>query len=184
VVKFSLLRAVLESAASAGFKSLQQMRTSIIVNFRDETSEVASEKREVESLGMKYVNIPWSGTSEPSSPQVVQFLDLVRANPNARIFIQCKRGADRTGVMIASYRMAVEHKAVSEAISEMFQFHYDHFFLPQLERYVNSLPELLHSSTMFSAYAPPLSAPSVPNAVAVAVAVPGVTVVALPTLAH
>ena len=56
---------------------MQQMGVAIIVNFRDERNEVAEEKSAVESLGLKYVSIPWSGADEPSSSQVVQFLDLV-----------------------------------------------------------------------------------------------------------
>ncbi len=145
--------------ASAGFKALQQMGVGIVVNFRDERGEIASEQRETESLGIKYVSIPWSGRSEPSDTQVVQFLDLVRANPQAKIFVHCKRGADRTGVMIAAYRIAVQHESVSEAVAEMRQFHYDHFWLPQLESYVMTLPNSLHSNPLFSAYAP-ISTPS------------------------
>ena len=113
---------------------------------------MAAEKRQVESLGMKYVGIPWSGHDEPSSAQVVEFLDLIRANPKAKIFVHCKRGADRTGVMVAAYRVAVDHKPVAEAVSEMHQFHYDWFWLPQLERYVKSLPSLLQKDARFSAY--------------------------------
>ena len=136
--------------ALLGFKALRLMGVAIIVNFRDESAEIATEQREVESLGIKYVSIPWSGRSEPSNSQVVQFLDLIRANPQANIFAHCKRGADRTGVMIAAYRIAVEHKTAPEAVSEMHQYHYDHFSLPQLQRYVNSLPQLLRSNPLFS----------------------------------
>lgn len=137
-----------------GFNALRQMGVAIVVNFRDEPKEIATERREVESLGIKYVTIPWSGRSEPSNAQVIQFLDLVRANPQAKIFVHCQRGADRTGVMIAAYRVAVEHKPVSEALSEMHKFHYTQFWLPQLERYVQTLPDLLKSNSLFNAYAP------------------------------
>lgn len=140
--------------STAGFKALQQMGVTIVVDFRDEPGEISGEKHEVEALGMKYVSIPWSGSSYPSSPQVVQFLDLVRANPQSKIFVHCKRGADRTGVMVAAYRIAVEHKPVPDAVSEMHQFHYDHFWLPQLERYVKSLPQLLTGDPLFAAYTP------------------------------
>ena len=161
--------------ALAGLKALQHMGVTIIVNFRNEPKETAAEQREVESLGMKYVSIPWSGRDNPSSAQVVQFLDLVRTNPQAKIFVHCQRGADRTGVMIAAYRIAVEHKPVNDAVAEMRQFHYDHFWLPQLERYVRSLPELLRGSPLFSAYTSAPSTPFLPNAasaVAAAVAPP------------
>jgi protein tyrosine phosphatase (PTP) superfamily phosphohydrolase (DUF442 family) len=82
----------------AGLRSLQKMGVTIIVNFRDD-QESAHEERAVEALGMKYLAMPWSGHREPSTPQVVQFLDLVRDNPQAKIFVHCQRGADRTGVM-------------------------------------------------------------------------------------
>jgi hypothetical protein len=56
----------------------------------------------------------------------------------------------------------VQHKTVSDAVLEMHQFHYDHFFLPQLERYVKALPESLGGKPIFSAYAPVSSAPFAP----------------------
>ncbi len=140
--------------SQAGFGALQQMGVAIVVNFREEPWETSTEKREVESLGMQYVGIPWKGKHTPSNAQIVQFLDLVRANPQAKIFVHCQRGADRTGTMIAAYRIAVEHEAVPDAVSEMYRFHYDHFWLPQLERYVDSLPHLLQTDKLFSGYAP------------------------------
>jgi len=148
--------------ALAGFSTLQAMGVGIVVNFRDEGAEMATEKRQVESLGIEYIGIPWSGHDEPSSVQVVKFLDLIRANPKTKIFVHCRRGADRTGVMVAAYRIAVEHEPVAAAVSEMHQFHYDWFWLPQLERYVESLPGLLQKDARFSAYS------SVPSPVAAA----------------
>jgi len=138
--------------SSTGFGALHHMGVGIVVNFRNETRETSAERLEVESLGMKYVGIPWSGRDNPSDAQVVQFLDLVRANPQTKIFVHCQRGADRTGTMVAAYRIAIQHQAVKDAVSEMHSFHYDHFFLPQLERYVVSLPRLLQDDPLFAAY--------------------------------
>ena len=138
----------------AGFGALQQMGVAIVVNFREEPGETAIEERDVESMGMRYVNIPWSGRDNPSNAQIAQFLDLLRANPQTKIFVRCLRGADRTGTMVASYRIAVQHQPVGQAVSEMHQFHYDHFWLPQLQRYVIAFPNQLKSNAMFSAYAP------------------------------
>jgi tyrosine-protein phosphatase SIW14 len=137
-----------------GFNALHAMGVGMVINFRDEPKEMADEKHEVESLGIKYVGIPWSASHDPSSAQIVDFLDLVRANPNTKIFVHCRRGADRTGVMIASYRIAVEHKPVAEAVSEMRQYHYDWVWLPHLQHYIESLPGLLEKDLEFAAYRP------------------------------
>ena len=154
--------------SSAGYKALQQMGVGIVVDFRDEPREISAESKEVEALGLKFVSIPWSGSDKPSTIQVVQFLDLVRTNPNAKIFVHCKRGADRTGVMVAAYRIVVQHKPVTDAVAEMHQFHYDHFWLPQLERYVQSLPQLLSADPLFAAYSVPKASSSNTSAPAVA----------------
>jgi tyrosine-protein phosphatase SIW14 len=135
-----------------GFSALHAMGVGLVINFRDEPSELTREKHEVELLGMKYMAIPWSGHDEPSDAQVVEFLDSIRANPQTRIFVHCKRGADRTGVMIAAYRIVVEHESVSDAVSEMHKFRYDWLLLPQLERYVESLPTRMREDPRFSQY--------------------------------
>jgi tyrosine-protein phosphatase SIW14 len=135
---------------SDGFNALHAMGVGMVVNFRESRTEEATEKREVESLGIKYSEIPWSANHEPSSAQVVEFLDLVRANPDTKVFVHCRRGADRTGVMIAAYRIAVEHKPVAEAVSEMRRYHYDWFFRPQLKRYIESRAGLLQNDPQFA----------------------------------
>jgi tyrosine-protein phosphatase SIW14 len=140
--------------SSDGFKELHSMGVEMVVNFRDEHAEIETEKHEVEAVGIKYVGIPWNASDEPSSAQIVEFLDLVRAHPNTKIFVHCRRGADRTGTMIAAYRIAVEHKSVAETISEMHQYHYDWLFRPQLKRYIQSLPGLLQKDPQFAGYRP------------------------------
>jgi protein-tyrosine phosphatase len=139
--------------SAAGFENLQQMGVSIVVNFRLESAKTVREKHKVESMGMRYVGIPWSGRQTPSNSQVLEFLDLVRTNPQVKIFVHCERGADRTGTMIAAYRIAIEHKSVTEAVSEMYQFHYAHFWLPGLQKYVMTLPRLLQTDPRFAAFA-------------------------------
>jgi protein tyrosine phosphatase (PTP) superfamily phosphohydrolase (DUF442 family) len=142
-----------------GFRTLQKMGVTIDVNLRD--GDAPAEEREVESLGMKYVAIPWRASDEPSTAQIVQFLGVVRDNPQATIFVHCKRGADRTGTMVAAYRIALEHETTSDAVSEMHHYHYAHFWLPQLERYVDSLPQLMRTDSRFSAFAAISPAPGV-----------------------
>ena len=80
------------------------------------------------------------------------------------LFIACGEPTAGPGVMIAAYRIALEHTSVPVAVSEMYQFHYWKFLLPHLKRYVDALPKLLDEDAQFGAYA---SAPPVaPNSAA------------------
>jgi protein tyrosine/serine phosphatase len=139
---------------SDGFSTLHGMGVGIVVDFREKPIDMATEKRQVESLGMKSIDIPWSANHEPSSDQIVEFLDLVRANPDTKIYVHCRRGADRTGAMIAAYRIAIEHKSAADAVSEMHRYHYDWLFRSQLKRYIESLTGWLQKDPKFANYRP------------------------------
>src|SRR3984957_14949738 len=55
---------------SEGFKSLHAMGVGIIVDLREKPTEVASEKRQIESLGMKSIGIPRLGSREPGHENI------------------------------------------------------------------------------------------------------------------
>jgi protein tyrosine/serine phosphatase len=46
-----------------------------------------------------------SNRTAPSDAEVEQILSLVNAPDNQPVFVHCKRGADRTGTIIALYRI-------------------------------------------------------------------------------
>ena len=81
--------------------------------------DVAEEARAVEAAGMRYVNIPLEGFAAPSSATVTSILEQVDAGDT--VFVHCKRGMDRTGTVVAAYRIARERwtnqKALDEAVS-------------------------------------------------------------------
>jgi tyrosine-protein phosphatase SIW14 len=131
--------------SAEGFAELKKLGVGIVVNFRDEPSEQTKEQRTAEALGMRYVGIGWHARKEPTDAQVAEFLHLVRANPQSKIFVHCHWGADRTGVMVATYRIAEERWTAEQATAEMKAFHL-HFWLPHLKRYVAGFPRRLETS--------------------------------------
>lgn len=138
---------------SNGFAELKTMGVGVIINFRQEPSETTLEKREVESLGMIYIAMPWNAHDKLSNANVERFLEAIRDHPETKVFVHCKRGADRTGMMVAAYRIAMQHEKVADALSEMYQFHFAGFWHPQLARYVKALPELIENDPAFKAFA-------------------------------
>src|SRR6187455_1264233 len=107
---------------SEGFANLRQMGIDTIVRLSLGEEGAARERAEVEKLGMQFVAIPWSTQESPTSEQVGAFLDVFDEPSHTRVFVHCKAGADRTGVMIALYRIRIDNWPVSRALDEMNAF--------------------------------------------------------------
>jgi len=105
-----------------GFKDLAQRGIKTIVDLRSigEHSQ-ADEQKVVTDLGMRYVSIPMLGMSTPKEEQVAAVLALLTDAKSGPVFVHCKRGADRTGTVIAVYRIVhdgwLNKRALSEAKS-------------------------------------------------------------------
>ena len=128
--------------AESGFAELARRGIAIVVNLRHERDRIAHERTLVESLGMQYVSIPWRGHDDPNPEQVAQFLRLLRDNPQLKVFVHCRRGAERTGVMVACYRISRERWTAERAQAEMEAFGFRRRFA-HLTRFVRDYPALL-----------------------------------------
>jgi protein tyrosine/serine phosphatase len=139
------------------YAELKTLGIDTVVRFNPEGQDIATEKNQVESLGMKFVSLPWSGLGEPTHEQVVSFFALLRDNPDAKIFVHCRLGADRTGVMVALYRLTFSYWTADQALAEMHEFHYHHMLLPHLQRYVQSFASAMASDKDLLNFDPPIA---------------------------
>jgi hypothetical protein len=67
---------------------------------------------------------------------VARALAIIEDAPKP-ILVNCRAGVDRTGVVVAAYRVLIEHQSVGQAIAEMNGFHSP--WDPLNDRYVRSL---------------------------------------------
>lgn len=131
---------------------LKSLGVNTIVNLRlNSTHGSDNERQRAESLGLRFVHIPVGGFSVPSSAQLAQFLQLFRETPPPRIFIHCLFGDDRTGLFVASYRIAIEHWSADRAVAEMYAFGFRYHWHPNMESFVRELPARLHSDPALKA---------------------------------
>jgi protein tyrosine phosphatase (PTP) superfamily phosphohydrolase (DUF442 family) len=127
-----------------GFKELAGMGIDIVVDAR--LSGKDAERKTVTGAGMQYVPIPWH-CFFPKDKTIAQFLAVLRDNPKKKIFVHCRYGDDRTGMMIAAYRMAVENWTAEEAWSELLKFGFNRTLCFPLGSYEKSFPEHLKKNT-------------------------------------
>ncbi len=112
-----------------GFHYLSSIGVKVILDLREHDQRSADEEKVVTAAGMKYVNVPMTGMTPPTDPQIRQILKLLEDSTAGPVFVHCKRGADRTGAVIAAYR--IDHdkwdntRALNEAMDDRmssFQF--------------------------------------------------------------
>jgi protein tyrosine phosphatase (PTP) superfamily phosphohydrolase (DUF442 family) len=135
-----------------GYEALAKMGINILVDARLSGSD--KERKDVEKAGMQYVSIPWHCLF-PKDQVFARFLALVRDNPGKKVFVHCRYGDDRTGMMIAAYRMSVQGWTAGEALREMDEFGFHHVVCHSLLDYENTFPERLKRNPAFQAPASP-----------------------------
>jgi tyrosine-protein phosphatase SIW14 len=76
------------------------------------------ERGAVEAAGMHYVRIGFPGTLPPTKKQIDKILAVLEDPTKGPVFIHCRRGDDRTGLVIACYRIAHDHWTNARALKE------------------------------------------------------------------
>ena len=88
-----------------GLEQLAAMGIKVDIDLREASSQTEVEKQTAERLGMKYINIPFKPFSAPSQADVQNVLSLLMNGGTQPIFLHCRRGKDRTGTVVACYRI-------------------------------------------------------------------------------
>src|SRR5258708_4225141 len=98
-----------------GFQSLARMGIGIVVDVRGSRKH---ERHLVTAAGMRYVPMPWH-CQFPKDKVFARFLLLLRRNPEKKVFLHCRLGDDRAGMMVAAYRMVEQGWSAQQAWQEM-----------------------------------------------------------------
>jgi protein-tyrosine phosphatase len=146
--------------AGKGYELLEKMGVDIIVDFRNEKDLIERERQSVEARHIRFISIPWSALHDPRTEEVRRFFEILRENPEKRIFVHCEVGADRTGTMVALYRIAGQGWTADDAVREMKAYHFHSFWFTHLGRYVEKFPQQLASDAALRSVVPtPPTAP-------------------------
>jgi tyrosine-protein phosphatase SIW14 len=106
--------------APNGWNALANLGVKLVIDLRrdGELREhwTRSEQKAVEAVGMRYVNVPMNGWVAPDNKQILRIIATLESGQ--RVFVHCRAGKDRTGTVIACYRIGHDHWTRKRALSE------------------------------------------------------------------
>ena len=139
-----------------GLAELKKLGITTVVDLRGEDREkYERERKEAESLGMRFVHLSVSGWAPPSDEQVAQFLGIFSGDPHQKVFVHCRFGDDRTGVFVATYRMALDKWSPEQAMNEMYFFGFNGFWHPSMSAFIREFRNHLATDAPLARFKPP-----------------------------
>src|SRR5258708_358948 len=83
-----------------GFQYLATIGIKTVIDLREADERSQAEEGVVTAAGMKYVNVPMTGLTPPTEPEITRILGILEDDGAGAVFVNCQRGADRTGAVI------------------------------------------------------------------------------------
>jgi len=117
---------------AAGLAGLRNLGVKTIICLRLTNDLWRPEKDLAASNGMTFINLPLKGLGRPRDADVARALALIENSPDP-VFVHCEHGCDRTGALIACYRIAHDHWTAAAAQKEA-----DRYGMSSLERGMRS----------------------------------------------
>lgn len=101
-----------------GFLNLAKLGIATVIDLREPGDRSKTEERFVKAAGMQYISVPMNGMETPSDASIAKVLTVLEDATAGPVFVHCQRGADRTGGVIACYRVEHDHWQNERAVSE------------------------------------------------------------------
>jgi tyrosine-protein phosphatase SIW14 len=86
-------------------RELKALGVSMILDLRQDGPGRDHEQQLAQQLGMRYTHLPLRSVGAPTPAEIEQALSLLLQQTSAKIYVHCMRGKDRTGTVIACYRI-------------------------------------------------------------------------------
>jgi protein tyrosine/serine phosphatase len=104
-----------------GITNLAKLGVKLIVNLRMTNDVWKPEETLARAQGILYTNIPLRGLGRPTPEQIQQILGAIEA-AGGPAFVHCQFGCDRTGTVIACYRIQHDKWTSDTALQEAVRY--------------------------------------------------------------
>jgi tyrosine-protein phosphatase SIW14 len=136
--------------AGEGFQYLAKIGVKTVIDLRETDERAQAEESAVTAAGMKYVNVPMTGLTPPTDAEIAKLLAILEDGGTGGVFVHCKQGVDRTGAVIAAYRIDHDHWDNGRALSEAKSVGMGSFQFPRQNFIRGFQPRALEAKTEVS----------------------------------
>src|SRR5438067_2883311 len=141
-----------------GFQYLAKLGVKTIVDLREADGRSKAEERVVTVAGMQYVNVPMTGHTPPTEPEIAKILALLENSATGPVFVHCMRGADRTGAVIAAYHIDHDKWENARALADAKAHRMSFFQFPRQQYILGFRPRIVEANAASLAEALPVAA--------------------------
>jgi protein-tyrosine phosphatase len=101
-----------------GISKLRELGVNTVINLRGTSDRTRAEEAAARAVGMNYFNVALPNWGRPQDDRIARIMELINAPESGRVFIHCKAGVDRTGLIVAIYRMTHDGWSSDRALAE------------------------------------------------------------------
>jgi protein tyrosine/serine phosphatase len=99
--------------------ALPKLGVKTIIDLENDDAAIAQERAWAQSVNIQFISEPMDGTKTPDDAEVNDILAKLNDPANQPVFVHCMEGVDRTGLIIALYRVIDQGWAPKDAHDEM-----------------------------------------------------------------
>lgn len=106
----------------AGIGELKRLGIKTVIDLRDNDDRARKEEGWARAAGLRFINLPLSNWFSPDDKDITSIIEQIGSQENQPVYVHCKRGADRTGTVIAIYRITHDGWTGDQAKAEAKTF--------------------------------------------------------------
>ncbi len=121
---------------------LKSLGIRTILNLENNPEAISWEEAAAKKLGIEIIKMPMSEITRPSPVALRKAVKILEDSGLQPVYVHCRRGRDRTGLVVASYKILHDGWTVDRAYHEAIDNGHSSWFYNLILRWEKSLREL------------------------------------------